>query len=52
MILYTIINPEDIFYNYSEEEVNKKQTEEICTTDPFVFLEKEEYSKFIKKLRK
>ncbi|MGN1481029.1 hypothetical protein [Porcipelethomonas sp.] len=52
MILYTIISPEDVLHDFSGEESNKKQTEEICTTDPFVFLERDEYYKIIKELRK
>ena len=52
MILYTIVSLEDIFHDFSGKENNIKQTEEICTTDPFAYLERDEYYKCIKEMRK
>lgn len=50
MILHTIISPVDILY--SPEMVNKKpeKNNAVCVTDPYFFLEKDEYyRKYIQK---
>lgn len=52
MLLYTIISPADIFYDFSKETENIKKTEEICVTNPFHYLEKDEYYKQYIQMRK
>ena len=43
MVLHTIISPADIFYDFSKNMENIKKNEEICITDPFHYLEQDEY---------
>lgn len=45
MVLHTIISPADIFYDFSKNMENIKKNEEICITDPFHYLEQDEYYK-------
>lgn len=55
MILYTVISPADIFYDFSKDTEtagNVKKTEEICITDPFEYLEKDECYKQYTQMRK
>ncbi|MDE6102963.1 MAG: hypothetical protein K2F60_00365 [Oscillospiraceae bacterium] len=52
MLLHTIISPADIFYDFSKETGNIKKTEELCVTDPFHYLEKDEYYKQYIQMRK
>lgn len=51
MILYTVISPTDIFYDFSKQEEKKKTTQQICTTDPFAYLD-DAYTKAVGNLRK
>ena len=45
MVLHTIISPADIFYDFSKNM-------EICITDPFHYLEQDEYYKQNIQMRK
>ena len=52
MVLHTIISPADIFYDFSKNMENIKKNEEICFTDPFHYLELDEYYKQNIQMRK
>ena len=48
---YPDSGPADIFYDFSKQEDKKKTTQQICTTDPFAYLD-DAYTKAVSNLRK
>ncbi|MGN0621917.1 MAG: hypothetical protein ACI4I9_08620 [Porcipelethomonas sp.] len=50
MILYTILNPADVLLSQENENIAEAGKSAECITDPYFFLEKDEYySKYINK---
>jgi hypothetical protein len=49
MVLYTIINPADVLLYKDKEENQPANDPGICITDPYFFLEKDEFSKNLQK---
>lgn len=51
MILYTIINADDIFYKPENKKISENSFKTACITDPLEYIRNDEYSKACKNIQ-